>query len=145
MLPLWINSFNSVSLRKPKAGWPEHKCTVTRFEKKNQPNNRLLYDFWQQLDGLFPPIKWNVLAACGGSLKYIKRIIFLREGVILTEVQLTHFQICTLNVSVKWKMNIISYEISCPWLQYALSCSIVSFSTYSYVVVYFRTSCAVVS
>lgn len=115
------------------------------LKKKNQPNNGLLHDFWQQLDGLSPPVKWSVLAGCGGSLKYSKRIIFLEEGIILTEVLLTHFQICTLNVSVKRKMNIISYEISCPWLPYALSCSIVSFSSYSYFVVYFRTSCAVVS
>lgn len=46
-------------------------------------------------------------------------MISLRESVILTEVQLTHFNICTLNVSVKCKMNIISYEISCRWLRFA--------------------------
>lgn len=55
-----------------------------------------------------------------------KGIIFLRESIILTEVQLIHFKICILDVSVKCKMNIISYEIPCCWLQYALSYSIIS-------------------
>lgn len=60
-LPLGINSFNPVSLRKPKAGWPEHKYTVTRFGKKKSAKQQVvIYDFWQQLDGPFHPIKWNV-------------------------------------------------------------------------------------